>query len=72
MFELDGFKVKYPFSVNIPYSGSAMEQIDGVVYYDALGVLLESKDYSNAADKTKKNINIEPIAKLRNQLNRRQ
>jgi len=70
MFDLDGFKVKYPFSVTLPFSSANMEQIDGVAYYDSLGILIESKDYSNK-NKTKKNINIEPIAKLRNQLSRR-
>ncbi len=71
MFELDGFKAKYPFSVKLPHNAKVMEQIDGVVYHDALGVLFESKDYSNIQDKTKRNVNIEAVAKLRNQLQRR-
>jgi len=71
MFELDDHKVKYPFSVSLPYNNKSMEQIDGVVYHDSIGVLIESKDYSDKKEKTKKNISIEPIAKLRNQLSRR-
>ncbi|MEM7655959.1 MAG: restriction endonuclease [Bacteroidota bacterium] len=71
MFELDGCKVRYPFSVSLPYKSSIMEQIDGVIYHDSIGILLESKDHSNKSEKTKRNINIEPIAKLRNQLQRR-
>lgn len=71
MFELDGLKVKYPFNVNMPFNLKTMEQIDGVVYHDSIGILLESKDYSDTNDKIKLNVNIEPIAKLRNQLNRR-
>ena len=71
MFEIDRFKVKYPFSVPLPYNNLSMEQIDGIVFYDSIGILLESKDYSDDSEKKKKNINIEPIAKLRNQLSRR-
>ncbi len=67
MFELDGLKVKYPFSVTLPYNNAQLEQIDGVVYYDNLGILIESKDHTQS----NKNVSIEPIAKLRNQLNRR-
>lgn len=69
MFELDKLEVRYPFSVPLPYSSRSMEQIDGVVYIDNIAILIESKDYSN--DGKKSNINIEPIAKMRNQLNRR-
>jgi hypothetical protein len=69
MFQLDLYKVKYPFSVKMPFNNKSMEQIDGVIYHDTLGVLIESKDYSK--DGVKRNISIEPIAKLRNQLSRR-
>ncbi|UKB80336.1 restriction endonuclease [Chryseobacterium sp. MEBOG07] len=69
MFELDGLEVKYPFSVSLPYNLKTMEQLDGVIYLDNLAILVESKDYSN--NDKKANINIEPIAKIRNQLNRR-
>ena len=41
--------------------GDVVEQIDGVVYSDGLSCLVECKD-------TKSKVNIEPIAKLRNQL----
>jgi len=73
MFELDDFKVKYPYSVSLPYQGTDMEQIDGVLYYQSLGILVESKDWSAEKDgkREKKRVNIEPIAKLRNQLSRR-
>jgi hypothetical protein len=47
-----------------------MEEIDGVAYNEHYSVLIESKDYSDK-NKKKKNISIEPIAKLRNQLLRR-
>ncbi|MNK74239.1 hypothetical protein D3C87_937470 [compost metagenome] len=69
MFELDNVEVKYPYSIRLPYNNSVMEQIDGVAYIDNLAILIESKDYNNGDKKS--NINIEPIAKMRNQLNRR-
>ncbi len=46
--------------------GEVVEQIDGVVYCSGLSCLVESKDF---ADQT--NVDIAPIAKLRNQLLRR-
>ena len=61
-FELEGAEVKWPFSVDI--QGSLVEQIDGIVYSDGLSVIVESKDLAER-------VNIEPIAKLRNQLLRR-
>lgn len=61
-FEMEGAKIQYPFSVL--KNGQIIEQIDGVVYSDGLSVLCECKDETKA-------INIEPIAKLRNQLLRR-
>lgn len=69
MFELDNVEVKYPYNVPLPHNSKIMEQIDGVVYIDNLAVLIESKDYNS--DGKKSNINIEPIAKMRNQLSRR-
>lgn len=66
-FEIDGAKVRYPYSVpwNIKtQSGRDLEQLDGAIHYEHLSCLIESKDY-------KGNVNIEPIAKLRNQLMRR-
>ncbi|WP_156804738.1 restriction endonuclease [Synechococcus sp. PCC 6312] len=63
-FQLDGADVKYPFSVRL--FGEEVEQIDGVIYCSGLSCLVESKDF---ADKV--NVDITPIAKLRNQLLRR-
>lgn len=64
-FELEGAEVRYPFTVGIQ-GESVAEQIDGVVHLNdiQLSILMEFKDHS-------KNINIEPVAKLRNQLLRR-
>ena len=63
-FQLDGAEVRWPYSVEL--FGEKVEQIDGVVYSNGLSCLVESKDF---ADKT--NVDIAPIAKLRNQLLRR-
>ena len=51
MFQLDNYKVKYPFGVKMPFNDKSMEQIDGVIYHDTLGVLIESKDYSKDGEK---------------------
>ena len=61
-FQLEGAEVRWPFDVKI--ADSTVEQIDGVIYSDGLACLVECKDWSTK-------INIEPIAKLRNQLLRR-
>lgn len=61
-FELDGAEVTWPYSVRV--DGDELEQIDGVVYSEALACIIECKDSSTK-------VNIEPIAKLRNQLLRR-
>ncbi len=61
-FELEGADVTWPFDVK--FYGNIVEQIDGTVYVDHLSCLIESKDYRQP-------INVEPIAKLRNQLLRR-
>jgi hypothetical protein len=61
-FQLEGADVTWPYSVRI--NGEELEQIDGVVYSDGLACLIECKDTAERA-------NIEPIAKLRNQLLRR-
>lgn len=63
-FELEGASVTWPFTVRM--FAQTVEQIDGLVYLtdDNLYVMLESKDYSKA-------INIEPIVKLKSQLQRR-
>jgi hypothetical protein len=81
-FQLEGAEVRWPYSVRI--DGGEIEQIDGVVYFffllflliklfflkekfgysDGLACLIECKDES-------KEVNVDPIAKLRNQLLRR-
>ncbi len=61
-FQLDGAEVAWPYSVKI--QDTIVEQIDGVVYVDSLACLIECKDAT-------KEVNVEPIAKLRNQLLRR-
>ncbi|MEH2360819.1 restriction endonuclease [Nostoc sp.] len=61
-FELDGAEVIWPYSVRV--DGDELEQIDGVVYSEGLACIIECKDLSTK-------VNIEPIAKLRNQLLRR-
>jgi hypothetical protein len=55
-------RVIWPFTV--PLQGKVIEQIDGAVYVEGLPCLIETKDYDDP-------LNIEPIAKLRNQLMRR-
>jgi hypothetical protein len=57
-FALSGLEVEYPYDV--PPGGEPLEQIDGLVYLDGLAFLLECKD--------KEKVDIEAIAKLRNQL----
>lgn len=61
-FELGGATVKWPYEVRI--AGEPMEQIDGAVHFESLSCLIECKD-------TVEKVNMEPIAKLRNQLLRR-
>ena len=60
-FALSGLEVGYPYDV--PPGGEPLEQIDGIVYLDGLAFLLECKD--------RERVDIEAIAKLRNQLLRR-
>jgi Restriction endonuclease len=61
-FELEGAAVRYPLRVVM--DEEEVEQIDGVVYSELVHVLLEVKDWN-------KSVNVEPIAKLRDQLLRR-
>lgn len=63
-FELEGAIIRWPYSVSI--FGENVEQIDGAIHFKDINisVLSEFKDYN-------RNLNIEPIAKLRNQLLRR-
>jgi hypothetical protein len=60
-FKLSRLKAEYPYDV--PPGGKPIEQIDGLVEVGYLTFLIECKD--------KKTIDIEAIAKLRNQLLRR-
>jgi len=61
-FALEGAEVRWPFRVQD--IGEELEQIDGVVYIEGLACLIECKDLTAK-------VNVEPIAKLRNQLLRR-
>jgi hypothetical protein len=72
-FELERATVRWPFQVHVPSvagppppagRGRVMEEIDGIVYFDHLSVLVEAKDHAD-------DINFEPITKLRSQLQRR-
>jgi hypothetical protein len=61
-FELDGAQVEWPYEIRTDQG--IEEQIDGVIYSNGISCLIECKDQRD-------NVNIEPIAKLRNQLLRR-
>ncbi len=63
-FRLEGADVIWSFPVNL--FGAPIEQIDGVVHManSHLSLLVESKDFEQA-------VSVEPIAKMRNQLQRR-
>ena len=63
-FELEGAEVVWPFNVTVGDYSEVVEQIDGAVYFNSHSCLIECKDYATR-------VNIEPIAKLRNQLLRR-
>ena len=65
IFQLDGARVRWPYRVEIDPEGETVEQIDGAVHWGSLSCLIETKDLR--AD----HVNVEPIAKLRNQLLRR-
>lgn len=60
--------VTYPYDVYVTMCdgyGKPIEQIDGAVHADELHAMIECKDYED------EKINIDPLAKLRNQLARR-
>jgi len=61
-FELGGATVRWPYEV--PMAGETVEQIDGAIHSGGLSCLVECKDAGVP-------VNVEPIAKLRNQLLRR-
>jgi hypothetical protein len=60
-FELSRLTVEYPYDV--PPGGDPLEQIDGIVLFREIPFLIECKD--------KERVDVEPIAKLHNQLSRR-
>ena len=61
-FELDGAEVEYPYRVT--EGSETLEEIDGAFYLHGRAHLVESKDHG-------RDVQITPIAKLRNQLMRR-
>jgi hypothetical protein len=61
-FQLSGADVIWPYSVK--FEGQVLEQIDGMVTSGAITCMIETKDHDS-------DINVEPLAKLRNQLMRR-
>jgi hypothetical protein len=60
--KLESAVVTWPYRVEL--DGEVVEQIDGAVHVQGLHCLIEAKD-------TRDDINIQPIAKMRNQLLRR-
>ncbi|NEP62473.1 MAG: hypothetical protein F6K31_37015 [Symploca sp. SIO2G7] len=72
-FQLEGANVTYPYDVRVgeviaPYDlknrNDTIEQIDDAIYCDGLACLVETKDQMQP-------IKVDPIAKMRNQLQRR-
>lgn len=61
-FQLEGLLVRWPFTV--PMEGRVVEQIDGTVYLDGLGFLVQAKDHRD-------NVDMGPVCALRSQLGRR-
>lgn len=61
-FQLSGAEIIWPYAVNL--HGAVVEQIDGMVLLDGIACMVEAKDQQA-------NVNVEPLAKLRNQLLRR-
>lgn len=61
-FQIEGAIVRWPYSVKI--DKEVVEQIDGAISYSNRHILIECKDWA-------KSINIEPFAKMRNQLMQR-
>lgn len=74
-FQMGKAEIRWPYNVHFQRTreetGEEIEQIDGVVYIGELACLTECKDYNNKENCTKKNVNFEPIAKMRSQLMRR-
>ena len=63
-FDMEGLHVRWPYHVTLPQKIGTVEQIDGAVYFQERGFLIESKNQQQKMD-------IEPVAKLRIRLERR-
>jgi len=64
-FELEDATVRWPYNVRMSNDdNNIVEQIDGSIQFEYFYILVECKDYEKA-------VNIEPFAKMRNQLMRR-
>jgi hypothetical protein len=63
-FELETAVVQYPFQVTL--QEELVEQIDGAIHVNGISAIVESKDFAGDT-----RVNVEPISKLRNQLQRR-
>jgi hypothetical protein len=61
-FELEGAAIQWPYTVRL--GEEVVEEIDGAIHAAGLACICESKDHTEK-------INVEPLAKLRNQLLRR-
>ncbi len=61
-FALEGADVVFPYSVK--FNREVIEQIDGVIHSGNLDCLVEAKDWAER-------VNVDPIAKMRSQLQRR-
>ncbi len=76
-FQLEGAYITWPYNVTIgeltkTETKETVEQIDGFVHTnDGLACLIKCKDKGRDKDGNVIRVNIEPIAKLRNQLLRR-
>ena len=63
-FEIEGAEVRYPYTVSYFNGSEIREQIDGAIHVEGLSIIVESKDL-------KKNIDVEPLAKLQVRLKTR-
>lgn len=63
-FQLGGAGVRWPYEVRDRDDEEVIEEIDGAVHWGGMHCLVQAKD-------REQRLNIEPIAKLRNQLLRR-
>ncbi|AJP56073.1 hypothetical protein UC34_01805 [Pandoraea vervacti] len=69
-FELSGAKVRWPFRV-LHEDRKVIEQVDGMIYSEGIAAIVECKDYSKPATRTKRAASKEPIATLLAHLMRR-